>query len=49
MHSPWELAMSFKTDARVLRGPVEDRNLHFTRVRERESADQVVTAASLIV
>jgi cation diffusion facilitator CzcD-associated flavoprotein CzcO len=49
MHSPWELGMSFKTDARVLRGPVEDRNLHFTRVRERESADQVLTATSLIV
>ena len=27
--------MSFKTDARVLRdGPVEDRNLHFSRARE---------------
>jgi monooxygenase len=50
MQSPWELAMSFKTDARVLRdGPVEDRNLHFSRVRELEPTDQVLTATSLIV
>jgi cation diffusion facilitator CzcD-associated flavoprotein CzcO len=49
MHSPWELAMSFKTDARVLRGPVPDRNLHFSRVRELDSTDQVLTATSLIV
>jgi cation diffusion facilitator CzcD-associated flavoprotein CzcO len=50
MHSPWELAMSFKTDARVLRdGPVEDRNLHFSQVREFDSSDQVLTATSLIV
>ena len=50
MQSPWELAMSFRTDARVLRdGPIEDRNLHFSRVRELERADQVLTATSLIV
>jgi monooxygenase len=50
MHSPWELAMSFKTDARVLRdGPIEDRNLQFSRVRELDSSDQVLTATSLIV
>jgi cation diffusion facilitator CzcD-associated flavoprotein CzcO len=50
MSSPWELAMSFKTDARVLRdGPVTDRNLHFLRAREPDSADQVVTATSLTV
>jgi cation diffusion facilitator CzcD-associated flavoprotein CzcO len=34
--SPWQLAMSVKTDTRVLRdGPVDDRNLHFSRARER--------------
>ena len=51
MHSPWELAMSFKTDARVLRdGPVEDRNLRFARVREPDAdGDQVWTATSLSV
>jgi monooxygenase len=50
MQAPWELAMSFKTDARVLRdGPIEDRNLHFSRVRGLESTDQVLTATSLIV
>jgi len=49
MHSPWELAMSFKTDARVLRGPVEDRNLRFTRAREADGPDQVLTATSLII
>jgi monooxygenase len=50
MQSPRELAMSFRTDARVLRdGPIEDRNLHFSRVRELERADQVLTATSLIV
>jgi cation diffusion facilitator CzcD-associated flavoprotein CzcO len=47
MHAPWELAMSFRTDARVLRGPVEDRNLHFSRMRELDSPDQVVTATSI--
>jgi hypothetical protein len=41
--------MSFKTDARVLRGPVPDRNLHFSRVRELDSSDQVLTATSLTV
>jgi hypothetical protein len=46
--SPWELAMNVKTDERVLRdGPIEDRNLFFSR--ERETADQVWTATSLIV
>jgi cation diffusion facilitator CzcD-associated flavoprotein CzcO len=50
LHSPWELAMSFKTDARVLRdGPVTDRNLYFSRGRELDSPDQVLTATSLIV
>ena len=49
MHSPWELAMSFRTDARVLRGPIEDRNLSFSRVRELDSPDQVLTATSLTV
>ncbi len=49
MHSPWELPMSFRTDARVLRGPIADRNLHFSRAREPDAADQVVTATSLIV
>jgi hypothetical protein len=49
MHSPWELAMSFKTDARVLRGPIEDRNLLFSRAREADGPDQVLTATSLIV
>jgi hypothetical protein len=49
MHSPWELAMSFRTDARVLRGPIEDRNLHFSRARELDAGDQVLTATSLIV
>ena len=48
MHSPWELAMSFKTDARVLRGPVADRNLHFSRAREGDSSEPVETAAGLI-
>jgi monooxygenase len=49
MQSPWELAMSYRTDARVLRdGPLEHRNLHFSRVRELEPADQVLTATSLI-
>ena len=48
IHSPWELAMSFKTDARVLRGPVEDRNLHFSRAREGDSSEPVETAAGLI-
>jgi cation diffusion facilitator CzcD-associated flavoprotein CzcO len=51
MHSPWELAMSYRTDARVLRdGPVEDRNLRFARVREPDAdGDQVWTATSLSV
>ncbi|MGH8327388.1 MAG: flavin-containing monooxygenase [Steroidobacteraceae bacterium] len=50
MQSPWELAMSFRTDKRVLRdAPVEHRNLHFSRVRELEPADQVLTATSSIV
>jgi cation diffusion facilitator CzcD-associated flavoprotein CzcO len=50
MSSPWELAMSVKTDARVLRdGPVEDRNLCFSRVRELDASDQVLTATSLTV
>ena len=50
-HSPWELAMSYKTDARVLRdGPVEDRNLRFSRLREPDAeSDQVWTATSLSV
>jgi hypothetical protein len=34
----------------VLRdGPVEDRNLHFSRVRELGPTGQVLTATSLIV
>jgi cation diffusion facilitator CzcD-associated flavoprotein CzcO len=51
MHSPWELAMSFRTDARVLRdGPIEDRNLRFSQVREPDAdPDQVWTATSLSV
>ena len=33
--SPWQLAMSVKTDVRVLRdGPVDDRNLHFSRASQ---------------
>jgi monooxygenase len=51
MHSPWELAMSYKTDEQVLRdGPIEDRNLRFSRAREPDAAaDQVWTATSLTV
>jgi monooxygenase len=50
MSSPWELAMSVRTDARVLRdGPVEHRNLCFSRASELDSSDQVRTATSLIV
>ncbi len=49
MSSPWELPMSFRTDVRVLRGPIEDRNLHFSRAREPDAGDQVLTATSLIV
>ena len=51
MHSPWELAMSYRSDARVLReGQIEDRNLRFTRVREPDAdSDQVWTATSLSV
>jgi hypothetical protein len=51
MHSPWELAMSYKMDERVLRGgPIEDRNLRFSRAREPDAAaDQVWTATSLTV
>jgi len=50
MQSPWELPMSYRTDERVLRGPIEDRNLRFSRVRERDAgAGQVLTATSLTV
>ncbi|MDE3132257.1 MAG: NAD(P)/FAD-dependent oxidoreductase [Acidobacteriota bacterium] len=50
MHSPWELPMSFRTDARVLRdGPLEHRNLRFSRARERDRSDQVLTATSMTV
>jgi hypothetical protein len=50
MHSPWELAMSVRTDERVLRdGQIEDRNLRFSRARESDSADQLLTATSLTV
>jgi len=51
MHSPWELAMSYRRDARVLRdGPIEDRNLRFTRARQPEADPaQVWTATSLSV
>ena len=51
MQSPWELPMSYRTDARVLRdGPITDRNLRFSRAREPEpAADQVLTATSFTV
>ncbi len=48
-HSPWQLPMSYRTDARVLGGPIEHRNLHFSRVREIEPDDQALTATSLTV
>jgi cation diffusion facilitator CzcD-associated flavoprotein CzcO len=47
MRSPWELAMSFRTDARVLRdGPVTDRNLRFSqaRVTQAEPAEADLAA-----
>jgi monooxygenase len=49
MHAPWELPMSFGRDARMLRGPVTDRNLHFSRGRQYAQSDQVLTATSLTV
>ena len=45
--SPWQLAMSVKTDVRVLRdGPVDDRNLHFSRAREAGAEPTDVGAAA---
>ena len=50
LQPPWDLPMSFRTDSRVLRdGPVEDRNLRFSHVRENDGSDQELTATSLIV
>jgi cation diffusion facilitator CzcD-associated flavoprotein CzcO len=45
-HSPWRLAMSVKTDTRVLRdGPLDDRNLQFLRAR-RAPADGAQASAT---
>jgi monooxygenase len=44
--SPWELAMSFSSDVKVLLdGPVEDRNLRFLNTRESDP-EQVTAGAA---
>ncbi|HET9094593.1 MAG TPA: NAD(P)/FAD-dependent oxidoreductase [Solirubrobacteraceae bacterium] len=48
-HAPWRVAMGYRTDARLLRGPVEHRNLHFSRARASEGDAQMPTATSLMV
>ena len=45
--TPWELPMSFRTDARVLRdGPVADRNLRFSRTRETDAGSVATDLAA---
>ncbi len=48
MQAPWQLPMSVLEDTRVLRdGPLEDRNLEFTRMRGR-AVEATVPAVSVV-
>ena len=46
LESPWHLAMDYATDAKFLRGPVQDAALQFSRrPAVKAGADELAVAA----